>query len=32
MQQLHDWLRRQLEEKLTEPNSVLGGTGSDVIG
>ena len=25
MQQLHDWLRRQLDEKLTEPNSALGG-------
>jgi transposase len=25
MQQLHDWLTRQLEEKLTEPNSALGG-------
>ena len=25
MQQLHDWLRRQLEEKRTEPNSALGG-------
>ena len=25
MQRLHDWLRRQLEEKLTEPNSALGG-------
>jgi transposase len=25
MQQLHDWLRRQVEEKLTEPNSALGG-------
>jgi transposase len=25
MQQLHEWLRRQLEEKLTEPNSALGG-------
>jgi transposase len=24
MQQLHAWLRRQLEEKLTEPNSALG--------
>jgi transposase len=24
MQQLHDWLKRQLEEKLTEPNSALG--------
>jgi len=24
MQQLHDWLRRQLDEKLTEPNSALG--------
>jgi len=25
MQQLHDWLKRQLDEKLTEPNSALGG-------
>jgi transposase len=25
MQQLHDWLARQLEEKRTEPNSALGG-------
>jgi hypothetical protein len=25
MQQLHDWLKRQFEEKLTEPNSALGG-------
>jgi transposase len=25
MQQLHDWLTRQLGEKLTEPNSALGG-------
>ena len=25
MQELHDWLTRQLEEKLTEPNSALGG-------
>jgi len=25
MQRLHDWLTRQLEEKLTEPNSALGG-------
>jgi len=25
MQQLHTWLQRQLEEKLTEPNSALGG-------
>jgi transposase len=25
MQQLHEWLRRQLDEKLTEPNSALGG-------
>ena len=25
MQQLHDWLRRQLDDKLTEPNSALGG-------
>jgi transposase len=25
MQQLHDWLTRQLEEKRTEPNSALGG-------
>jgi transposase len=25
MQQLHEWLRRQLDEKLTEPNSTLGG-------
>ncbi len=25
MRQLHDWLRRQLEEKLTEPNSAVGG-------
>jgi transposase len=25
MQQLHAWLTRQLEEKLTEPNSALGG-------
>jgi transposase len=25
MQQLHDWLTRQLDEKLTEPNSALGG-------
>jgi transposase len=24
MQQLHDWLARQLDEKLTEPNSALG--------
>jgi transposase len=24
MQQLHDWLKRQFEEKLTEPNSALG--------
>src|SRR6516225_10368340 len=23
MQQLHEWLRRQLEENLTEPNSAL---------
>jgi transposase len=25
MQQLHDWLKRQLDDKLTEPNSALGG-------
>jgi len=25
MQQLHEWLTRQLEEKLVEPNSALGG-------
>jgi transposase len=25
MQQLHDWLTRQLDERLAEPNSVLGG-------
>ncbi len=25
MQRLHDWLTRQLNEKLTEPNSALGG-------
>jgi transposase len=25
MEQLHDWLKRQLDEKLTEPNSALGG-------
>jgi transposase len=25
MQQLHDWLTRQLDEKLAEPNSALGG-------
>lgn len=25
LQQLHDWLTRQLEEKLAEPNSALGG-------
>ena len=25
MQELHDWLTRQLEEKRTEPNSALGG-------
>jgi hypothetical protein len=25
MQQLHEWLRRQFDEKLTEPNSALGG-------
>jgi transposase len=25
MQELHAWLRRQLEEKLAEPNSALGG-------
>src|SRR5262249_18234270 len=25
MRQLHEWLRRQLEEKRTEPNSALGG-------
>jgi hypothetical protein len=25
MQELHDWLKRQLDEKLTEPNSALGG-------
>jgi transposase len=25
MEHLHDWLRRQLDEKLTEPNSALGG-------
>jgi transposase len=25
MEQLHDWLTRQLGEKLTEPNSALGG-------
>jgi transposase len=24
MQQLHDWLKQQLDEKLTEPNSALG--------
>lgn len=24
MQQLHAWLRRQLDDKLTEPNSALG--------
>ncbi len=24
MEQLHEWLRRQLDEKLTEPNSALG--------
>ena len=25
MQQLHDWLTRQFDEKLIEPNSALGG-------
>jgi len=25
IEQLHEWLRRQLDEKLTEPNSALGG-------
>jgi transposase len=25
MQQLHDWLKRQFDEKLVEPNSALGG-------
>ena len=25
IERLHEWLRRQLEEKLTEPNSALGG-------
>src|SRR5262245_50199505 len=25
MQQLHEWLTRQLDERLTEPNSALGG-------
>ena len=25
MEELHDWLTRQLDEKLTEPNSALGG-------
>jgi transposase len=25
MKQLHEWLRRQLDENLTEPNSALGG-------
>ena len=25
MQQLHDWLTRQLDERLAEPNSALGG-------
>ena len=25
MQQLHDWLTRQLDEKLAEPNSAIGG-------
>jgi hypothetical protein len=25
MQQLHDWLKRQFEEKLVEPNAALGG-------
>jgi transposase len=25
MEQLHDWLKRQLDEKLVEPNSALGG-------
>jgi hypothetical protein len=25
MRQLHDWLTRQLDEKLAEPNSALGG-------
>jgi transposase len=25
MQQLHDWLKRQFDDKLTEPNSPLGG-------
>lgn len=25
MQQLHDWLKRQLDDKLVEPNSALGG-------
>ena len=25
MQDLHDWLTRQLGERLTEPNSALGG-------
>jgi hypothetical protein len=25
MPQLHDWLKRQLDEKLTEPHSALGG-------
>src|SRR3954466_10211205 len=25
MQELHDWLARQLEEKRAEPNSALGG-------
>jgi hypothetical protein len=25
MQQLHEWLRRQLDERRTEPNAALGG-------
>ena len=25
MDQLHDWLKRQIDDKLTEPNSALGG-------
>lgn len=25
LQQLHDWLQRQLDDRLTEPNSALGG-------
>ncbi len=25
MEQLHDWLKRQFDDKLVEPNSALGG-------